>query len=230
MTASELSALVRKVRPPLLEGLTLPEFGSVLAGARQQRFLANSVISNQGHPANHLYMVLSGGARSFFLTSGGQKVFIHWYPPGDVFGGMALISRPSSYLVSTETVKNSLILMWDRKSIRRLAARYPKLTDNALTIASNYLNLAIATQVSLSCHTARQRLAAVLVNLAGGIGHEVPGGIELAIRNEEMAAAANITPFTASRIISDWERSSLIKKSRGKLFVSSPERLLLKEV
>jgi CRP-like cAMP-binding protein len=115
--------------------------------------------------------------------------------------------------------------------MRRLLARYPKLSDNALTIASNYVNCAIATQVSLSCHTARQRLAVVvLVNLASGIGHAVRGGTELAIRNEELAAAANITPFTASRIMSDWERSNLVRKNRGRVLVTSPERLLLVEV
>lgn len=140
------------------------------------------------------------------------------------------MSRPSSYLVSTEATRNSLTWVWERKSIRKITAHFPKLADNALTIASNYVNLAIATQVSLSCHTARQRLAIVLANLASGIGHQVPGGIELTIRNEEMAAAANITPFTASRIISDWERSNIVKKSRGKLLVPAPERLLLQEL
>lgn len=116
------------------------------------------------------------------------------------------------------------------KEHTKRSSTLPKLTDNALTIASNYVNLAIATQVSLSCHSARQRLAVALANLASGIGHEVSGGIELTIRNEELAIAANVTPFTVSRIISDWERSNLIKKSRGKLFVSSPARLLLEEV
>lgn len=219
--------MIRKLRPLFLEGLTASQINTVLGNGRPLRFLANSVITNRGHPANHIYLVLTGGARSFFLTRGGQKIYIHWYPPGDIFGGMALIARPSSYLVCTEATRNSLILGWERKSIRKITAQFPKLADNALTIASNYVNLAIATQVSLSCHTARQRLAVVLTNLASGIGHQVPGGIELKIRNEEMAAAANITPFTASRIISDWERSNIVKKGRGKLLVPLPEQSIL---
>jgi CRP/FNR family transcriptional regulator, nitrogen oxide reductase regulator len=230
MTVSELAALVKKLRPPFLEGLASPEISTILAAARQQRFLANSVITNQGQPASHIFMVLSGGTRSFFLTQGGQQLHIHWYPPGEMFGGMALLSRPSEYLVSTEAVRDSDTLIWDRVSIRRLAVRYPKLLDNGLTIASNYLNAALATQVSLSCHTARQRLAEVLVNLASGIGHEVSGGIEVIVRNEELAAAANVTAFTASRVMSEWERSGMVAKSRGKVLLPSPERLLLQDV
>ena len=115
-------------------------------------------------------------------------------------------------------------------SIRDLAVHYPKLPDNALAIAVNYMNLAIATQVSLSCHTARQRLAVALANLASRAGHEVLGGVELVVRNEELAAAANITPFTASRIMSEWERNGMLRKSRGKLLLPYPEPLLLREV
>jgi CRP/FNR family transcriptional regulator, nitrogen oxide reductase regulator len=230
MTTSELTALVRKLRPPFLDDLVPLEISTLLAAARQRRFLANSVITNQGHPASHIFMILSGGARSFFLTQGGQKLHMHSYPPGEMFGGMALVPRPSDYVLSTEAVRDSYTLVWDRVSIRSLVERYPKLLDNALSIAANYLNVSIATQVALSCHTARQRLAGVLVNLASGIGHRVSGGIELIVRNEELAAEANITPFTVSRVMSEWQRGGILAKSRGKVLLPSPERLLLQDV
>ncbi len=230
MTLHELVASVKKLRPPFLHDLEQPDLHTVLSLARQRRFLAHSIVTNQGHPAAHLFMVLSGGARSFFLTQTGQKIHIHWYPPGEMFGGMTLVLREGEYIVSTEAMKESLVLIWDRQSIRSLTARYPKLLDNALVIASDYLNLAIATQVALSCHTARQRLAEVLVNLASGVGHRVTGGIELAVRNEELAAAANVTPFTVSRLMSEWQRSGVVAKSRGKVLLPSPERLLLQDI
>ena len=214
----------------MLDGLAPVEVSSVLAAARHRRFPANSVITNQGHPANHLFMVLTGCARSFFLTEGGQKLHVHSYPPGEIFGAMAMLSRPGMYVVSTEAVKNSHALVWNRVGIRNLVASHPKLLDSALSITANYLNVAIATQVSLSCHTARQRLAMVLANLASGVGHEVMGGVELIVRNEELAAAANITPFTASRVMSHWGRSGMVRKSRGRVLLPSPERLLLEEV
>ena len=102
--------------------------------------------------------------------------------------------------------------------------------DNALSIASEYLNVSIATQVALSCHSARQRLAETLVGLASGVGKRVEGGIEVKVRNEELASAANITTFTASRIMSDWQREGLVQKSRGKVLVPYPERLLVNDL
>jgi len=230
MTASEISLAIRKVRPPFLEDIDQHAMKVILATARPRRFLAKSIVTNQGHPANQLFLVLSGGARSFFLTQGGHKLHIYSYPPGEMFGGMALVARKSDYVVSTEAVKDSLTLIWEREAIRRLAEQFPKLRDNALTIAADYLNVSIAMQVALSCHSARQRLAGILVNLASGVGHRVSEGIELAVRNEELATAASLTPFTVSRLMSEWQRSGLVTKTRGKVLLPSPERLLLQDL
>ncbi len=230
MTVSEAATLLKRLKPPFLDGMDPAEISTVLAAGTHRRYLANSVVTNQGHPASSTYLVLTGGARSFYLTQAGQKLHIHWYPPGEVFGGMALVSKPSPYLLSTECTKSSQVLVWQRQRIRALTERYPRLLDNALSIASNYLDLAIATQVSLSFHSARQRLAFTLMNLASGIGHRVPGGVELHVRNEELAASSNITPFTASRVIGEWEKIGLVKKSRGKVLIPHPERLVLQEL
>jgi CRP-like cAMP-binding protein len=140
---------------------------------------------------------------------------------------MSLLPNPAPYLVSTEMVRDSLVLVWDRATIQGLVARYPRLAVNALSTASEYLALCIATHVAMTCHNARERLAEVLVNLTRGIGQSAPGGIELDVTNEELANAANITPFTASRILSEWQRNGVLVKRRGKVLLRSPERLFL---
>lgn len=230
MTTSELAAFVRRLAPPLLQDLQPEVVETVLSVARQQRCLARSVITNQGHPANNLFLILTGATRSFFLTQTGQKLHVLSYRAGEAFGGMAVIERASEYIVSTEAMKDSYLLVWDRATIRRLILRYPKMMDNALSIASEYLNVTIATQVALSCHSARQRLAETLVQMASGVGRRVEGGIELKVPNDELASAANITTFTASRIISEWQREGLLKKGRGKVLLPFPERLLLRDL
>jgi CRP-like cAMP-binding protein len=230
MTASEVNAAIKKLRPPFFDALDPEALDDVLAAGRPRRFLARSIITNQGHPADHLFLVLSGGARSFFLTQGGQKLHVYSYPPGEMFGGMALVERRGEYFVTTEALKDTQTLVWERNTIRRIALQHPKLLDNALVIASDYLNVALATQVALSCYTARQRLAEVLVNLASGVGHRVSEGIELNVRNEDLANASNLTTFTVSRLMSEWQRSGLIEKTRGKVLLPAPERLLLQDM
>lgn len=72
-------------------------------------------------------------------------------------------------------------------------------------------------------------MAQALGNLAKGMGHWGREGIELDIRNEELAHEANITIFTASRLLSEWQRKGILTKRRGKIVLHSPETLMLSE-
>ena len=208
-----------------LQGLRTPDLELVMAAAKRRRFVANSIVTNQGDPADYFFLLTKGCARYFFITEEGQKVLLFWFTPGDVFGGAALLPEPSCYLLSTEMVKDSSAFVWRRSVIRGFVARYPRLQENALSIASDYLTWFHASHMALVSHSARQRLARVLTSLAPGIGLKVPGGIELKITNEELANAANVTPFTASRLLSEWQRNGAVRKSRGSIVLRDAQRL-----
>jgi len=209
-----------------LEGLAKPERESILHAARLQRFYANSVVTNQGQRADNLFLLTKGRGRFFFITEEGQKLILLWLPPGEIFGVRALLPVPSAYLASAEAVKESWALMWDRNTIRGLAARYPRLLDNVLSIASEYLAEHMESYIALTRHNARQRLVHVLTTIAPSIGRKVSDGVELDVTNEELANTANVTLFTASRLLSEWQRNGDVLKSRGKLLLRCPERLL----
>jgi CRP-like cAMP-binding protein len=212
----------------LLRGFKRQEIDLILAAARVRRFPAKSVMTYQGEPADHLLLLWKGRARYFFETPNGKKLIMMWITPGHSFGGAALAPRASTYLVSTETVRNSVVLVWDGPAIRGLARRFPQLLENAIASAVDYLSWYIAAHAALCSQTARQRLASVLLGYTSSMGERVSGGIEFDITNEELANAANITPYTASRILSEWQRTGAIHKQRGKIFVRSTERLFLR--
>jgi CRP-like cAMP-binding protein len=178
---------VRALKPRFFEGLTSSEVASIVAPATKRRFLARSVMTHEGDPADHLFLMIQGRARGFCMTPQGEKVSVFWFPPGEVFGGAAFLSKPVEYLVSTEVVNNSTALVWDRATVRSLSDQFPRLVENALLIAYDYFVMYRSLHISATCQTARQRLAQVLGNLATGLGQQVAEGIELDIRNEELA-------------------------------------------
>jgi CRP/FNR family transcriptional regulator, nitrogen oxide reductase regulator len=227
MPAAGIVAVTDSLRSQFLDGLTPGQRMTMLAAATQRRFPVNSVITNQGHPADQLFLLTKGLARFFFITDKGKKLLFRWLGPGDLFGGRAVLSSPSSYLFSTETVVDSTVLVWNRPTVRGFVSKYPKLLENALLTASDYIAWQLTAHVGLACNTARQRMAQVLLTLARTVGQEVAGGIALQITNEELANAANVTPFTASRLMSEWRRDRAILKRRGEVLVRSQERLLL---
>ena len=225
-----VAAFLRERKPRFFEGLDAADIRAILAAGTQRRFLANSVIVNQGYPAAHLFLLLTGRVRRFFLTEDGQKVVLLRVPAGDIFGEATVLARPAEYLVSSEAIASSNALVWSRGTIRGLCEQYPRLVENALLISFDYLAAYRAVHASLIGNSAPKRLAQVLANLADGIGQKVPGGIELDVRNEELANEANISPFTASRPLSAWQREGILVKRRGKVLLRSSGRLLRHEI
>jgi CRP-like cAMP-binding protein len=223
-TISPENPVVGKAR--LFSGLSSSEVNEILGLAACRKYRANSVLAEQGNRADRLFLLVSGSARYFFITPDGQKVYLFWLMPGDIVGGASLLTEPAAFIVNAEATMESVALVWQRDAIRTIATKYPRILENALSIACDYLVWYLATHLSLVCHTARERLAHVLVSLAHGIGRRTPGGISLEITNEQLANTANITPFTVSRLLSEWQRIGLISKDRGKLLLYHPEQLL----
>src|SRR6201981_1127179 len=147
MSLSKPAIATANLKSRFLEGLSPLDLNVILAAAKQRHFASNSVVVNQGNPADHLFLLTKGRARFFFNTQEGKKVILFWLIPGEVFGGSALLSTPSRYLVSTETLKDSNMLVWDRAALRSLVTRCPRLLENALLTASDYLGWYLATHV-----------------------------------------------------------------------------------
>jgi CRP/FNR family transcriptional regulator, nitrogen oxide reductase regulator len=223
--ASSLHLPPGYLKSRFLEGLTKRELASILGAGTERRYLANSVVLHQEDPAEQFCLLVEGAARHFYVTKGGQKVILRWLVPGDIFGGRALLRESSTYLFSTETVKNSAVLHWPRNVIRELALLCPRLFDNSISLASEYFAWFLCAHLALISHDARERLAHVLLSLAEGIGHKGPHGIELGVTNEELANAANVSLFTASRVLGEWRRKGVLSKSRGKVILQSPQKL-----
>jgi CRP/FNR family transcriptional regulator, nitrogen oxide reductase regulator len=224
MSSSPASAKSTELKSRLFDGITQRDVTSILEAATQQRVIANTVVSHQGDPAHSLYLLAEGRGRYFYNTREGRKMLLPWIMPADIFGVAALLPNSNSYLVSTESVTDCFIFQWDRVSIRGLAGRFPRLLENAFSIATDLMHWAVDAHVGLACHSARERLAQTLLNLAHDIGDIGRDGIELNLTNEELADAATVTRFTVSRLMSEWHRRGILKKSRGKVVLRSPEK------
>jgi len=222
-TSSPVTPILHQAR--FLQGLTDPERSTILRTAHSRTYAPYSLIAEQGTAADRLFMLAKGSVRYFFITSQGQNVNLFWLAPGDVFGGASLLSRPAEFIVSTEATKESTLLVWHRDEIRRLATQFPKLLENGLSIACDYLVWYLATHLSLVFDSARERLAHVIHSLSHGIGQRCPQGVRLEITNEQLANTANLTPFTVSRLLNEWQRNGAILKSRGSILLCRPEQL-----
>jgi CRP-like cAMP-binding protein len=116
--------------------------------------------------------------------------------------------------------------MWEHLVVRQLAKAYPRLAENALRTVLRYVALFAERHIALVSKPAQERLAFALTSLGSQTGHMVPSGVEIDVKNVELASLADVSSFTASRLLQEWERKGAVEKSRGKVLIRSPEKLL----
>jgi CRP-like cAMP-binding protein len=160
------------------------------------------------------------------MSPQGKKIIVLWVRPGELIGGASLLSKRQEYVLNAEAVNKCSALVWDRAMIRPLAAASPRLLENALLLAYDYLILYRIRHVTVSCHSAPRRVAQVLGYMAKDMGQKVSKGMELQIKNEELAHEANVTIFTVSRLMGEWQRKGLLTKGRGSVIVTQPDKLI----
>src|SRR5260370_3255255 len=105
MPATGIATLPSDLRSRLLDGMAPGEVEVILAAATKRCYLANSVITNQGNPSKHLFLLTSGHARYFYITQDGQKTLLLCLTPRDILAGPPFLARPLNYLSTHKAAK-----------------------------------------------------------------------------------------------------------------------------
>jgi CRP-like cAMP-binding protein len=210
-----------------LAGMAKKQVSEIVGAAEIKKIGTRNIVMTEGSRPSHLFLLKSGRAKFYRVSRTGDEVLLALLTPGDVFGLGSLLARPAPYIGTAETTRDCELLVWKQARIRALAREYPHLAQNALGIVLRYLATHFDRLFGLVACTASERLARIVLHLAERIGEVAPTGIEIVTTNENLGALANISPFTVSRLLTDFARTGALTKSRGKVFIHSPERLIV---
>ncbi len=211
----------------LFNGLTNEQRVAIFTAGVLRRYEAHRTIIRTDVPALHLYFVQLGNVNFYRTTKDGQQIILGRLLPTDVFGLGSLVTEPVHYIGTAETVTETEVYLWERAHFRRLAAAYPLLAQNSMRILLHYIGLFVKRHMALVSESAEERLAYTLTQLGSRAGHILPAGLELEIKNEDLASLADISLFTASRLLQNWQRKGALEKHRGKVVITRPEQLLV---
>ena len=210
---------------PFLTGLQPQELQAILAAGRVRKYATGAILCRAGEPAELLFVLLTGQVRLSRIASSGKEIVIGVLAEGDSFGIGSLL-QVMDYIGTAVALVPTEAHVWTRDAIQKLAKTYPQLSQNALGVALRYVATLTERHISLLSGTAEQRLARALTKLGSRAGTHTPTGIEIAIKNEHLASLADVSPYTASRLLNAWERDGALRKSRGKVSIACPEKLL----
>ena len=216
----------RDVTNRLLAGVEPDERKAIVARSRRQSLHPSQVLFRTGERAEQLYVLRKGRVQYGRLSSAGREVVMGILGPGDVLG-LACLLPSSNYIGTAEALDRGEVQVWSRHVIQRFAHKYPQVQGNVLQIALAYVTEFADRLEKVVSGTAEQRLARALTNLGVRIGTPSHSSIDILIKNEQLASLADVSPFTVSRLLQQWERGGVISKSRGIVRILSPEHLLV---
>jgi len=212
--------------PRLLMRLTAEQRQLVVDAGDLLTFPPRTTIVTGGDPTMQLFLLVEGKLKYYRVNHTGNEVLLWWVLPGDSFGLGALMPDPTRHIGTAETVDRCKLLAWSRKQLRALGTINDVLTENAFHILLYYLEEYTDRLIGVSSDTAPQRLVRTILQLARRTGHVHPDGVDFSITNEHLAALSNVSPFTASRHLKEWERRGHIRKRRGAIHIVSAEGLV----
>jgi CRP-like cAMP-binding protein len=93
-------------------------------------------------------------------------------------------------------------------------------------VLPSLLRTYVQRHIGLVTKTAQERLAETLLSLGDKSGEVHPDGIEIHATNDQLGALADVSAFTASRVLSAWEREGILSKGRGRVLLRAPEGLM----
>jgi CRP-like cAMP-binding protein len=209
------------------EGLGKPEIDAILSMATIRRFQAKEVISRSGELGKRMYLLRKGGVKFYRVCHDGHEVVLGWLMPGEVFGLATLPAHSMNYFGTAEALDDCEAYVWEHASIQRLEICYPRLTANCLRISLHYVAQFGERHISLASCSVEERLTRTLTELGDRAGQATPGGVEVDVNNEQLASLADMNYFTTSRLLQKWQRMGAVKKTRGKVLIECPEKLLI---
>ena len=211
----------------LLAGVAPDARRAIIAGSRRRTLRPAQVLFRCGEPAERLFVLRTGRVQFGRLARNGRQIVMAILAPGDVFGLGTILTEYIDYIGTAESLESGEVLVWTRETIQALAGEHPQLSENALHVALRYVAMFAERHERLVTVTAEQRLARALTRLGFRTGTRKPSGIDVRIKNDQLASLADVSPFTASRLLKQWERDGVISKSRGTVRIICPEKLLL---
>jgi len=195
---------------------------TVLSGlGRITVYPPGAVMCVEGDPATHVFVLVDGWVKILHVTSDGHELVLALRGRGDTVGEMA--GETTGYRTAT---------MQAIGTVRALIVPYEKFSSfldahdgadrayrRAVTLRWNDAESMLRTR---SVTSGAQRLAALLLELAGRHGGDVDGGVRMpmTLTQEELASLAGASRATVTRALSNWRRRGIIRTGQRDITIT----------
>lgn len=182
----------------------------------------------QGDPAEYLYIMLTGRAKLCQIAPDGQQVNLRTLNPKQLFGAVGAVDPQATYPACAQALEDSSAIAICSAEFRKLLEEHQHLSFGLMKLMTGYISEMQNRYREMATEKVEQRIARVLLRLAGQTGKRVEEGvlIELSFSRQDLAEMAGTTLFTVSRVLSAWEKQKLIATGRERVMLTNPHAVM----
>lgn len=224
----ELFQVVRHLQQVrLFRGLGPADLQTVGRAAQHREVDAGRFFFRQGSTADVVYVLHLGRVKLTQSTPEGHQVVLRFIGPGEMFGPMAVVEN-QLYSVSAEAVRWCQALAWNGKTMAALMEDCPRIALNALSDLTARLQELRERYRELATERVERRVAQALIRLAGQAGWKTEDGvlIDMPLSRQDLAEMTGTTLYTASRVLSAWQRDGLLDLGRQRVTILDSQGLI----
>lgn len=218
------AASLREVQ--LFRELPRSTLTTVAARCQPLHLARGQIVFVEGARADAVFFVLTGHVKVVRETAEGLESILHVIQPGEILDGAGGWGE-ANYPATAIALEDASLLKLPASELTPLIAGHPDFAIAVIRMLRLRLREADARIHELQTEQVERRIGKVLLRLADATGTAVPGGIAIGppLSRQHLAALAGTTLFTASRVMSAWERQGLTRTHRGRVLIVQPHAL-----
>lgn len=166
-------------------------------------YVRNEEIFGEGEPADYVYQVAAGAARTYKVLSDGRRQIGAFYLPGEVFG----LGVGDVHHCSAEAIGKSTMLVIRRSALIALADNDHKVAHLLWTLTAQELRR-VQEHMLLLIRSAQERVACFLLEMAERMAKA--DAIDLPMSRQDIADYLGLTIETISRTLTQLETAAAI--------------------
>jgi CRP/FNR family transcriptional regulator len=220
-----ISAVLRKTQ--LFANLTEDEIQALARRTSKKRLQRGEMLFAEGDPCTGLFLVVSGKMRIYKLSASGREQVLAIEGPGSSFAELPVFDGGNYPAAAAAASEEAELLFISRKDFQNLCREHPDVALKVIAVVGGRLRRLVGIIEELSFTTVRQRLIALILQLAGAEGTRSKDGIHLELKksHQDFAAELGTVRELVSRNLSRLQAEGYLQVEGRKLVVKDPAGL-----
>ena len=207
----------------LLKALDPPQLEQLLRTARRKELARGEVIISQGdEESDFAVCLLAGGLKVSMNSAGGREIILNYCGPGEIVGEIAMLDRGPRTATVSAVGPSTVLLLPSQAFIDTVLSNPASVVGVMRELArrARQMNLIVESDRTFSM---APRLARAIVRLIDPDADD--GRLRHNPSQSDLGAFAGLARENVSRLLSEWEEQSVIRRQGRALIVLNADYL-----